>query len=189
MLKGGQAGFSLVEALCALAIVSMLLLGGLRLLPLLYCQAHAALLRTQLAWQMEHSLLSIEKDVRRAGFCSPPCKGRPVHHGQRRGEALHSCLILHYAYYPADSRASGRRLVNDTFGYRLHRGAMETQRGVRHCDEPGWAKMHDSRWWVVKQFRCDPLGDGVWRVMLVGEAKDNPVIHYRTQRIIAGRNG
>ncbi|MEA9392513.1 prepilin-type N-terminal cleavage/methylation domain-containing protein [Acerihabitans sp. TG2] len=186
MLKNGQAGFSLVETLCALAIVSMLVLGSLRILPWLYRQAHVALQRTQLVWQMEHSLLSIEKDVRRAGFCSPPCRSGPVQHGQHRGEALHSCLILHYAYYPADSR---RSLVNDTFGYRLHRGAMETQRGVRHCNEPGWAKMHDSRRWVVKQFRCDPLGNGAWRVILAGEAKDNPTIHYCTQRIFVGRNG
>ncbi len=189
MLKARQEGFSLVETLCALAIASVLLLGALRILPLLYRQAHMALQHAQLAWQMEQSLLSIEKDVRRAGFCSPPCRGLPVYHGQRPGEAQHSCLILSYAFYPAQSRAADRRLVNDTFGYRLHRGALETQRGVRHCNEPGWAKMHDAQRWVVKQFRCDPLGGGAWRVILVGGARNNPAIHYRTQRIIAGRNG
>src|SRR5476649_51883 len=187
MLKTREEGFSLVEALCALAIVSLLLLGGLRLLPLMYRQAHIASQQTQLAWQMEQSLLSIEKDLRRAGFCSPPCRGGAVYHGQRRGEAQHSCLILHYAFYPADTRAAGDGLVNESFGYRLRRGSLETQRGVRHCNEPGWAKMHDARSWVIKQFRCGPLGDCRWRVVLFTRAKNNPAFHYLTQRIIAGR--
>lgn len=189
VLNTGQGGFSLLETLCALAISSVLVLGGLRMLPLLYRQAHGAMERTHLMWQMEHSLLSIEKDLRRAGHGTTPGAGPAVRIGARRGEAPNSCLILRYGYYSSDRRGPGHRLVNDTFGYRLHRGALETQRGVQHCNEPGWSKMHDSRRWMVRRFRCDPLGDNAWRVTLIGAATGYPGQHHDLQRVFVGRNG
>ncbi len=189
VLKPGQGGFSLVEALCALAITSMVLLGSLHFFPVLHRQCHGAMLQMQLTRQLEQSVLSIEKDLRRAGYCSPPCPGPAVFIARRHGETPGSCVILRYAFYPADARKSGCRLINDTFGYRLHRGALETQRGVGHCDGPGWAKMHDTQRWAITQFQCEPLGDRAWRVTLAGAARGHPAITYRLSRVIAGRNG
>ncbi|NDL65523.1 prepilin peptidase-dependent protein [Acerihabitans arboris] len=189
MLNRAQRGSSLVETLCALAVMSLLLLAGLRFLPLLHRQSHGGMQQTRLARQLDHSLLVIEKDLRRAGHCKTPCARPAVILGQRRGERENSCLIVSYAFYPTDARAPGGRLANETFGYRLRRGALETQRGALHCNEPGWANMHDPRQLTIKQVRFEPVALNAWRVTLLGCLSDRPDIGYRASRILVGRNG
>ncbi len=189
MLGRTQRGASLVETLCAMAVMSLLLLAGLRLLPLSHRLSQSGMQQARLARQLDHSLLSMEKDLRRAGHCRPPCARPAVVIGQRRGERENSCLIVSYAFYPTDARKPGGRLANDTFGYRLHRGALETQRGVRHCDESGWANMHDPRQLRIKQVRFEPVAVNAWRISLYGVPVDRPGSGCRTSRIVIGRNG
>lgn len=188
MLSRAQRGSSLVETLCALAVMSLVLVAGLRFLPVLHLHSHGGMQQARLVRQLDHSLLSMEKDLRRAGHCHPPCARPGVIFGQRRGERENSCLIASYAFYPTDARTPGGRLVNDTFGYRLHRGALETQRGARHCDEPGWANMHDPRQLLIKQLRFEPVAANAWRVTLAGGLKDSTGKEYRASRIVVGRN-
>ncbi|MFT4464561.1 MAG: hypothetical protein ACMX3H_19535 [Sodalis sp. (in: enterobacteria)] len=71
------------------------------------------------------------KDLRRAGFSPQGKAGCALWIDRRQGEPSCSCLVVGYAYY-AHSDASGH-LVSATFGYRLRRGALETQRDVRDC--------------------------------------------------------
>ncbi|WP_213993167.1 prepilin-type N-terminal cleavage/methylation domain-containing protein [Sodalis sp. dw_96] len=189
MLKIGQSGFSLAETLCGMAIVSLVLLSAMRLLPLMYGQCYGGIQHLRLVRQLDHSLLLLEKDLRRAGLCSPSC-GRPaVTLSQRRGERPHSCLLVTYAFLPSSGATVGGVLVNETFGYRLRRGALETQRGVTHCDGPGWVNMHDPRLWVIKQVRFDAVADNAYRVTLTGAARSAPAIRHRSSRIMVGRNG
>lgn len=185
VLKTGQSGFSLAETLCALAVVSVVLLSAMGLLPMIYRQCHGGILHLRLARHLDHSLLRIEKDLRRAGSCFPHCGGRAVIIAQRRGERPHSCLLVTYAFSPSSDTVP----VNETFGYRLRRGALEMQRGVTHCNGPGWVNMHDPRLWVINRLRFEPVADNAYRVTLTGAARGEPGIRYRTSRIVAGRNG
>ncbi|WP_413727742.1 prepilin peptidase-dependent protein [Sodalis sp. RH19] len=189
VLNRAQRGAGLAETLGALAVVSLLLLAGLRLLPLLHRLSHGGMQQARLVRQIDYSLLAMEKDLRRAGHCRPPCARSGVVLGQRRGERKNSCLIVSYAFYPTGARTAGGRVVNDTFGYRLHRGALETQRGVRHCDEAGWANMHDPRQVRITRLRFEPVAAHAWRITLHGVQSDRPGGGYRTSRIVVGRNG
>ena len=189
MLKADESGFSLAETLCAMAVVSLVLLSGMRLLPVMYGQCYGGIQHMRLIRHLNHGLLLIEKDLRRAGHCSPSC-GRPaVVIGHRRGEGQQSCLVATYAFIPSSGVAAGGVLENETFGYRLHRGALETQRGVTHCNGPGWVKMHDPQLWIIKQLRFEKVGNNAYRVTLTGAARSTPSIRHRASRIMVGRNG
>ncbi len=188
MLKTGQSGFSLAETLCALAVISVVLLSGMRLLPLMYRECHGGIQHMRLVRHLDHSLLMIEKDLRRAGFCSPFCGKPAITVAQRRGERQHSCLLVTYAFFPSSTDNARGRLVNETFGYRLRRGALETQRGVTHCNGPGWVNMHDPHLWVIKQLRFEPVAANAFRVTLTGVARSEPGIRHSASRIMAGRN-
>ncbi|XBS69005.1 prepilin-type N-terminal cleavage/methylation domain-containing protein [Acerihabitans sp. KWT182] len=122
LLKTGQAGFSLAEALCAMAVTGLVLLSALRLLPFMYRQCHEGLQHMRLVRQIDHSLLLIEKDLRRAGLCTRACERPAVTLGERRGERRQSCLLVAYAFFPLSGNAAGATLINETFGYRLRRG-------------------------------------------------------------------
>ncbi|WP_338577409.1 prepilin-type N-terminal cleavage/methylation domain-containing protein [Erwinia sp. E_sp_W01_1] len=64
-----QAGFSLPEMLIALAIGSVLLLGAARMLPLLQYNNLQTLMRFQLQEELQLIATTLEKAVRRAGYC------------------------------------------------------------------------------------------------------------------------
>jgi len=189
MLKIGQSGFSLGETLCAMAVVSLVLLSGMRLLPWMYRQCHGSIQHMRLVRQLNHSLLLIEKDLRRAGLCSPSCEGAAITLGERRGERQHSCLLVTYAFFPSSGVTAGGMLVNETFGYRLRRGALEMQRGVTHCNGPGWVNMHDPHLWVIRQLRFERVAESAYRVTLTGVVGSEPAIRHRASRIMVGRNG
>lgn len=189
MLNKDQRGTGLAETLCALAVLSIVLLAALRLLPLIQRQSHGGMQQARLARLLDNSLLAVEKDLRRAGYCRPPCQRPAVIVSQRRAERENSCVIASYAFYSAEARGSCGRLTNDTFGYRLHAGALETQRGVLHCNEPGWAKMHDPQQLLITQFIVEPVAPNAWRVTLRGQLRHRPDVVYRATRLVRGRNG
>lgn len=188
MLTTGQSGFSLVETLCALAISSMVLLSGLRLLPELHRRCYGAIEHIRLIQQLNHALLLIEKDVRRAGL-DILAGDRPVLTiAQRHGERSNSCLLVGYAFYAAENHRAGAGLVTETFGYRLRRGTLEMRRGVTHCDGPGWVKLHDPDHWRLKDLRFEPVAQNGLRVMLTGQTCGKPGIRHTLTRIMARRN-
>ncbi len=121
-----RRGFSLAEALIAMAIGSLLLMGACRFLPAL--QRHILRQGEQLAlenelWQRVHA---VGKHLQRAGYCRGACGGAGLELA-----AGGECLIVRW-----DANSNGRwetspAAAAESTGFRLHDGALETLRGQR----------------------------------------------------------
>lgn len=185
MLKPNQYGYSLLETLCAMVAGSMVLLAGVQLLPLLQRQHQQMKQQLALTGQLDMLLWMMEKELHRDGF-SRQCTAPPaLIVGQHRGEPAGSCFIVHYDFYHA-GRDSGR-WMSDSMGYRLHGGALESQRGVSSCNQPGWVKWHEPGSLVIRQLQITGLAGG-YRITLVASLRAAPGIQQRLSRIISRRN-
>lgn len=68
-------GFTLLETLIALAVSSILMVGAMRTLPQLQSQNLRLMLRAQLYEELQQMMHTLEKAVRRAGYCHGRCQG------------------------------------------------------------------------------------------------------------------
>jgi len=146
------AGFTLPEVMLAMGIGSMLLLGAAQTFPLLRQHSQDLAQRFQLDQLMRKTLFTLEKDLRRAGYCAGKCQGKAVVISHYPGEAKDSCVLLAF-----DLNNNGRweevdRANSEYFGYRLREQAIETQRGVHHCDGSGWERLLDPAEVIVSRF-------------------------------------
>ncbi|VEB02020.1 prepilin peptidase dependent protein B [Klebsiella pneumoniae] len=131
-----RRGFSLAEALIAMAIGSLLLMGACRFLPAL--QRHILRQGEQLAlenelWQRVHA---VGKHLQRAGYCRGACGGAGLELA-----AGGECLIVRW-----DANSNGRwetspAAAAESTGFRLRDGALETLRGASDCRGGGWEKI------------------------------------------------
>ena len=132
-----QRGFSLTEVLIATAISSLLLISASRFLPGLQ---RAVLLQSgqrELEEEVWQHLFALGKQLQRAGYCAGNCQGQALAIG-RQG----SCIIVRW-----DANSNGRwdssASENDSTGFRLESGALETLRGATSCEGKGWEKLTD----------------------------------------------
>lgn len=142
-----RRGFSLAEALIAMAIGSLLLMGACRFLPAL--QRHILRQGEQLAlenelWQRVHA---VGKHLQRAGYCRGACGGAGLELA-----AGGECLIVRW-----DANSNGRwetspAAAAESTGFRLHDGALETLRGASDCRGGGWEKITNPAAIVVTRF-------------------------------------
>lgn len=141
-----RRGFSLAEALIAMAIGSLLLMGACRFLPAL--QRHILRQGEQLAlenelWQRVHA---VGKHLQRAGYCRGACGGAGLELA-----AGGECLIVRW-----DANSNGRwetspAAAAESTGFRLRDGALETLRG------PATAAAADGRKSPTGRHRGDAL--------------------------------
>ncbi|EPF0315398.1 prepilin peptidase-dependent protein [Enterobacter chuandaensis] len=141
-----QRGFSLTEVLIATAISSLLLISASRFLPGLQ---RAVLLQSgqrELEEEVWQRLFALGKQLQRAGYCAGNC--------QEQGLAIArqgSCIIARW-----DANSNGRwdrsASENDSTGFRLESGALETLRGAISCDGKGWEKLTDPDRLVITHF-------------------------------------
>ncbi len=132
-----RRGFSLAEALIAMAIGSLLLMGACRFLPAL--QRHILRQGEQLA--LENELWQ------RAGYCRGACGGAGLELA-----AGGECLIVRW-----DANSNGRwetspAAAAESTGFRLRDGALETLRGASDCRGGGWEKITNPAAIVVTRF-------------------------------------
>jgi prepilin peptidase dependent protein B len=85
-------------------------------------------------WQR---LFALGKQLQRAGYCAGNCQGQALVIG-RQG----SCVIVRW---DANSNGSWDNSAseNDSTGFRLESGALETLRGATSCEGKGWEKLTD----------------------------------------------
>ncbi|PAN91497.1 prepilin-type cleavage/methylation domain-containing protein [Enterobacter cloacae] len=142
-----QRGFSLTEVLIATAVSSLLLISASRFLPGLQ---RAVLLqsgqreREEEVWQ---HLFALGKQLQRAGYCAGNCQGQGLLIG-RQG----SCVIVRW-----DANSNGKwdstASENDSTGFRLESGALETLRGATSCEGKGWEKLTDPESLAITRFK------------------------------------
>lgn len=142
-----QAGFSLPEMLVAMAISSVLLLGAAKMLPRLQYNNLQTLMRFQLQEELQLIMVTLEKAVRRAGYCKGECAGKAL----SIGESGH-CLLVRW-----DENSNGKwedveSTESDLYGYRLREGSLEMQRGVDRCSGGGWEKVSDPATVTIEDF-------------------------------------
>ena len=123
-----QGGFSLTEVLIATAISSLLLISASRFLPGLQRAVLLQSAQRELEEEVWQRLFALGKQLQRAGYCAGNCQGQALTIG-RQGR----CIIARWdansnGYW--DSSAS----ENDSTGFRLESGALETLRGATSCE-------------------------------------------------------
>lgn len=156
------AGFSLLEMLIALAISAVVMLSAGRFLPLLLAENAGVMQRAQLRQELQQMMATLEKSVRRAGYC----------HGECAREVLkisENCLLLRW-----DENSNGQwegvsHAESDYYGYRLRQQQLEMQRGVDQCQSAGWERLSDPAFMTVEQFSVSQQGRQV-RIVLQGRA-------------------
>lgn len=131
-----NAGFTLMEMLVAMALSGILMLGALRLLP--HLQRQNLHLQSQVRLQADLQLMlnTLEKAIRRAGYCRGDCEGAPL--TLRQG-----CLLARW-----DENGNGRwegpnQEESEWYGYRLRDRRLEMQRGAESCEGGGWESLSD----------------------------------------------
>ncbi|EOS95987.1 Prepilin peptidase dependent protein B [Erwinia tracheiphila PSU-1] len=134
-----HSGFTLPEILIALAITSVLLLGAARFVPQLQIADLRMLMMLQLNEELRLIMGTLEKAVRRAGYCRGECGEGALSIVQQSG----TCLLLRW-----DENSNGKwedveNQNSDYYGYRLREGSLEAQRGVDSCTSSGWEKLND----------------------------------------------
>ena len=157
-----MAGFSLLEMLIALAISAVVMLSAGRFLPLLLAENAGVMQRAQLRQELQQMMATLEKAVRRAGYC----------HGECGSEALQireNCLLLRW-----DENSNGKwegvsYAESDYYGYRLRQQQLEMQRGVDQCQSAGWERLSDPVFMTLEQFSVSQQGTQV-RIVLQARA-------------------
>ena len=135
-----RKGFSLLEVLIAMTISSILLLSTSRFLPGLQRGVLLQSGQQELEDEVWQRLFAIGKQFQRAGYCAGHCQGQGMIIG-RQGR----CAIV---LWDANSTAS----ENDSTGFRLESGSLETLRGATSCDGKGWDKLTDPDRVLIEQF-------------------------------------
>jgi len=171
------AGFSLPEMLVALAISAVVMLSAGRLLPRLLTENAAMLQRAQLRQELQQMMATLEKAVRRAGYCHGEC-------GSGALTLQENCLLLRW-----DENSNGKwegvgHAESDYYGYRLRQQQLEMQRGVDQCHSAGWERLSDPAFMRVEQFSVSRQG-GQIRITLQGRAGR---WHEMTERWVEGEN-
>lgn len=141
-----RKGFSLLEVLIAMTISSILLLSTSRFLPGLQRGVLVQSGQQELEDEVWQRLFAIGKQFQRAGYCAGHCQGQGMIIG-RQGR----CAIVLW-----DANSNGQwdstASENDSTGFRLESGSLETLRGATSCDGKGWDKLTDPERVLIEQF-------------------------------------
>ncbi|OON39649.1 hypothetical protein BTJ39_13025 [Izhakiella australiensis] len=177
-----QRGFTLIEMLIALLLMAILFpLAGRFLSALTAANLQQSML-AQLHDEAYYLAFSLEKAVRRAGYCHGDCAGTGL-----TLSAAH-CLLIRW-----DENSDGRweppsSAYSDYYGYRLRAGNLETQRGVADCNGSGWEKMNDPHNVRITAFNLQVQGDRVWFRLRMRSVRW-PALEVEVQRWVTRENG
>lgn len=185
-------GFTLPEVMMAMGVGSMLMLSAAQIYPLMHQRSQSLGRHYQLEELLHQTAFTIEKDVRRAGFCNGICQGKTVIIGNASGEPAGSCIIVIY-----DLNRNGRwekpgTAESEYFGYRLRQGGIEMQRGTESCGSSGWEKLLDPAEVTVTKFvvtESSGLHSGnLFSLQIDAHWSKNPLIHRQVEAQIAGHS-
>jgi len=152
-----KKGFTLIELLLALSFGSFIILSSAKIYPHFRYQTKFLQESFRLDQAMRQLMFSIEKDLRRAGFCNGQCPGMILRIGQYPGEMKNSCIILSFDLNKNGKLEGEQHRESEYFGYRLRKGVLEIQRGQLHCSGHGWEKISDPQEIKITHFSITQL--------------------------------
>lgn len=172
-----MAGFSLLEMLIAMSISAVLMVGAGSFMPLLLGENLRLQQRVQLRLELQQILSTLEKAVRRAGYCQGECGSGGV-------TVAESCLLIRI-----DENSNGHwegisHSESDYYGYRLRQKQLEMQRGVDNCNGGGWERLSDPAFLSVEAFDVQREGRQI-NILLQGRAGQQ---HETVARWVEGMN-
>ncbi len=156
------AGFSLLDMLIAMTLSAVLMLSAGRLLPRLIGDNLRLQQRVQLREDLQQLMQTLEKAVRRAGYCNGDC-------GANALIISANCLLLRW-----DDNSNGKwegvaHGESDYYGFRLRQKQLETQRGVDGCAGTGWERLTEPASLTIKQFSVEQA-DTLVKLRIAGRA-------------------
>lgn len=156
------AGFSLLEMLIAMAISAVLMISAGRFLLLLLGENLKLQQRVQLRQELAQLMSTLEKAVRRAGYCNGDC-------GSNALILSSNCLLVRW-----DENSNGKweaidHSESDHYGYRLRQNQLEMQRGVDTCSGNGWERLSDPAFLTIETFSVAQAGSLI-KLLLKGRA-------------------
>ncbi|MDR0805870.1 MAG: prepilin peptidase-dependent protein [Enterobacteriaceae bacterium] len=173
-----QGGFSLIEMLLAMLLISMMMVGAAAMYPELQRQSMNLYRLYRLEQAMRQVLLTLEKDMRRAGFLFNDEKNQmenPVRLSAHPQSAANSCIIIQYDLNHNGTIDPTESANAEQFAYRWLNGAIEQARGVDNCNGSGWEKLLDPAEIVITQFIIEPVNhhstSGYYFIVLEGHWK------------------
>ena len=178
-----ERGFTLAEMLVAMAIGSIILLGAVRLLPRLQQQTLRLQIQVQLFDELQQVMQTLEKFVRRAGYCHGQCTGNAI---QIQGNNK-SCLLLRWDENSNGKWEESSREESEWYGFRLRGHNLEMQRGVARCDGIGWEKLNDPSMLTIEQFTVTQEQQR-FRLLLSGKSKQWPEITRHIEHWVSAEN-
>lgn len=150
-----QQGFSLIEMLLALLLSSLLFLSAARFFPWLLnnsVQLQQQIIRAQ---EVRQLLLTLEKYLRRAGYCEQsPCVEPPL-----TISATGECLLVRLQSRRYVAGGISGPLINDSYGFRLNNAQVEARRGAESCGGQGWESLTDPQRLPITGLRFQRQGD------------------------------
>lgn len=176
-------GFTLLEMLIALAVSSLLMLGAARMLPQLQTQSLRLMLHARLHEELQQIMHTLEKAVRRAGYCHGHCQGA----GLQDTRGADGCLRVRW-----DENSNGQWEVaghhnSEVWGYRLRASSLEMQRGIANCHGGGWERLNDPRTTGIDAFQVIRTGRQV-KIMLSGYVRRFPDIRLDLEHWLTAEN-
>lgn len=185
-------GFTLPEVMMAMGLGSMLMLSAAQIYPMMRQRSQSLGRHYQLDQLLRQTAFTMEKDLRRAGFCNGICEGKPVIIGNADGEAAGSCVIAIYDLNRNGKWESPGTAESEYFGYRLRQGGIEIQRGASGCSGSGWEKLLDPAEVSVTRFNVTEQTSGsaghLFTLHLEARWSRNPFIHQQVSTLVAGHN-
>ncbi|ACS86787.1 prepilin peptidase-dependent protein [Musicola paradisiaca] len=185
-----QRGFTLPEVMLAMGFGSLITLAAAGVLPVLHARVQSSASYFRLEQALSQALFTIEKDVRRAGFCAGACGGLPVTlNTGEDGQAL--CFSLAYDINANGQWEQGERGDAEHYGYRLRNGALEVQTGGAGCQGSRWEKLLDPAEIKLTRFvvrRQAGEHQRLYFLTLEGHWTSHPAISLNVTRWVAGRN-
>lgn len=183
MMQLRQQGFTLIEVLVVLALSSVLLLGTIRLYPILQRnilhEYQSASVRESV-WQLAYR---IGKHLQRAGYCRGVCATPALQIEQGGSRVLIQWQI------PDSRNVTGDKY--ERTGYRLHQGTLQILKGTKEFTGELWEKISDPELMTLTHFSVTQLlreaGPPLLVINLTARQKQTSSF-IRVRHIVRGEN-
>jgi len=180
-------GFSLIEALVAMSLSSILMLGTMRLLPALQRAVLHQFQRNVMQEDLWQVAFAIGKHVQRAGYCHGTCNGKGLDILDKG-----NCLIVQWDANHNGKWESATATEPEQTGFRLRDNSIEIQRGASHCTGKGWERLTDPAQFKVETFavtqHARPGRKPLITISLTASTVQEPVRRLSVEQHVVGYN-